>query len=412
MKKLKIILGILLALTLFGFRAPAAHAKAIDLWPFNDLWDNISCVTDINCTVRAAATGALNYTSFAVVGEELYNEVSRSDIEEMKAGKWNKGLAAVVGKIGATAYISPPPGRLADFIKEELSDNILNSRVEALTPGTVSLNPVSNIWRAMRNLAYGLFLLVMLVIGFMIMLQHQLPARTVVTVTYALPRVLVGLVLITFSFPIIAFVVDAVAVFGVSIIWGLIGGLVSTIEAPAATQVGGAAGAIAGFLTVVNGFTLDAGASLGGALANLIVINGIMLGSIILFVMAIYRLFASYVWILLHTVFSPIIFLAGSLPGQEETITKFGKQLLSKTLVFPVMLFMFVLALYFAGRTLLPATTSIFTGEGFGETLGNVVFFKSFLGPLLTLFMLGAAYKAPSFVDEALGLNKPTRGKK
>src|SRR3990172_5692744 len=51
-------------------------------------------------------------------------------------------------------------------------------------------------------------------------------------------------------------------------------------------------------------------------------------------------------------------------------------------------------------------------GGNFGQVIGTTVLFSgSILGPILILFMLAAAYKAPSLLEEGLGLNKP-RGKK
>lgn len=403
MKKLKFFLIPLFTLLIFGLKTTSAYA--IDLWPFNDLWNSVKCVADIDCTVRAASTAAGNFVVYTTVGED-FEEITYHDIEQMVNGTWDKGLAAGIGQIGSLAYASPPPMRLADFVKEELADNLLNSQAQAqeLTVGTGALGPISTIWSAMRGVAYGLFLIVMVVIGFMIILQKEISPRVVVTVTNALPRIILGLVLITFSLPIIALVVDVVAVFGSGLVIGIIEDLIPKVDP--GLFAGGATQTVSAFLTILIGYTLNFLALMAtGGLTALILFIILVVAGMVLFGMAIIKLFITYTWILVYTIFSPLIFLLGSLPGQEDSVTKFGKQLLAKTLVFPVMLLFFALALYFTAFTFSSGVIGALTGEGLTTILGNVVFF-SIMGPIIALVMLAAAFKAPSLIEDVIGIDK------
>src|SRR3990172_3667020 len=201
MKKLKLLLLPLLMLLLLIVKTTPTNAALIDVW------EDITCPADIDCTIRAASAAGINFLFRSTVGKDS-DELTASDVNQMARGEWNKGMVSAVGKIGALAYTIPPTGdHFANIIKNTLSNNILNSKANAQEPqgsGDDILSIIEPFWRGTRNVAYGLFVVVMVAIGFMIILQRQLPTRTVVTFTYALPRILIGLVLITFSLPLIA----------------------------------------------------------------------------------------------------------------------------------------------------------------------------------------------------------------
>lgn len=74
--------------------------------------------------------------------------------------------------------------------------------------GFAGLLPLSNIWKMSRDFAYVLLVLVMITIGFMIMFRAKLNPQTVITVENALPKIVVALILITFSFAIAGFLID------------------------------------------------------------------------------------------------------------------------------------------------------------------------------------------------------------
>src|SRR3990172_6625983 len=201
------LLGILaLFLMLFGLVAPDRA------WSPKELWDTVTCPADIDCTVRAAAVASKNLMLKGGVGKD-FEELTAADLSKMANGNWNTGLISGVSEIGKLAYSSPPVPRFADYVRYELSDNLLNTPSYAAF-GEIALNPVVDFWRGMRDISYALFMVVTVVIGFMIILRREISPRVVVTFTNALPRIVTGLVLITFSFPLIALAVDVGIVFG------------------------------------------------------------------------------------------------------------------------------------------------------------------------------------------------------
>ena len=67
---------------------------------------------------------------------------------------------------------------------------------------------LDKLWSISRNIAYLFLVVVMIVIGFMIMFRKSLPGQVVVSFGNAIPKVVVTLVLITFSFAIVGLMLD------------------------------------------------------------------------------------------------------------------------------------------------------------------------------------------------------------
>lgn len=74
--------------------------------------------------------------------------------------------------------------------------------------GFNGLAPLLGIWKAFRNISYLLLAIFMLVVGFMVMFRKKIDPKTVVTVQNSLPRVVVTLILITFSYAIVGLMID------------------------------------------------------------------------------------------------------------------------------------------------------------------------------------------------------------
>lgn len=67
---------------------------------------------------------------------------------------------------------------------------------------------VDLLWSETRNIAYLFFVVAMIIIGFMIMFRKNLPGQVVVSVGNSIPRVVLSLVLVTFSFAISGLMLD------------------------------------------------------------------------------------------------------------------------------------------------------------------------------------------------------------
>jgi hypothetical protein len=66
----------------------------------------------------------------------------------------------------------------------------------------------SDYWAGMRDIAYALSVLAIIIFSFMIMFRVKISPQLVISVQSALPKIIVALVLVTFSFAIAGFVID------------------------------------------------------------------------------------------------------------------------------------------------------------------------------------------------------------
>ena len=73
---------------------------------------------------------------------------------------------------------------------------------------TTAAHSVVNIWRAIRDLTYFLLVIGILIISFMIMLRVKLSPQTTITIQSALPKIIITLILITFSYAIAGLLID------------------------------------------------------------------------------------------------------------------------------------------------------------------------------------------------------------
>lgn len=112
-----------------------------------------------------------------------------------------------------TSYLSVPPASGVEWAYSGLQNAGFVPKSYAATGiGFSALAPFRQIWSVFRNLAYMVLVIVMITIGFMIMLRAKISAQTVISVENSLPRIVLSLLLITFSYAIAGFLIDAMYV--------------------------------------------------------------------------------------------------------------------------------------------------------------------------------------------------------
>ncbi len=92
------------------------------------------------------------------------------------------------------------------------------------------LEVVQNMWVAVRNMAYILFVIAAIVLSFMVMFRVKISPQVVITIQSAIPKILIALVLVTFSYAIAGFLIDLMYV---------VIGLISIFAAPIVKAVPG-----------------------------------------------------------------------------------------------------------------------------------------------------------------------------
>ncbi len=179
----------------------------------------------ITCIIKAGAgeadinsctEGAFG-TLVSTINPVLEVILSESDIESLK--NWNpEDVPEVEAETEAVhndrpllALVFDTKGRDISGIK--YTKNLFNkfslvSDVKAQGIGYSGITWVQKYWSGFRNISYILIVLVVIVFAFMIMFRVKLNPQTVISVQSALPKVIIALILITFSYAIAGFAID------------------------------------------------------------------------------------------------------------------------------------------------------------------------------------------------------------
>lgn len=320
----------------------------------------------------------------------------------------NSGVSggAIGGITTLVASLYNPPASSVQYLAH-IGENLgLIKPVYAQVPGSGAgvVAPILKLWQAIRNFTYLIFIVIFLITGFMIMLRQKINPQTVITIQNALPGLVVGLILVTFSYFIASLIID-LAFVGIPLIahifsqtgldnafgsasdiqniaresnllqmfWttlerigspetfsDLFSGISNTasLNSPAYLAYGlitGIIGAIIGTLVFPGLGTLGGialGGGLGGALGPLIVTGVVSIIIPLVLVIALtiqmFRLFlgliGAYIQLLISTLTGPLIILASSLPGRGGGINDWIKNLLANALIFPAVIAGFLFA--------------------------------------------------------------------
>jgi hypothetical protein len=299
--------------------------------------------------------------------------------DQQKAYQYIQNSAAgVVGNVIASTFSNKP----ADF-GLWLADTgqtlgFIPKQAYAQGIGFSGLTPILPIWKTFRNLAYLLMAVVMIVIGFMIMLRKKIDPKTVVTAQNAIPRVIIALILITFSYAIVGLMIDLmyVLIYFIAAVFKTTG----FMDQPTAlyTQGGlfenlskvpiniykilfgwnvdpmiasGVATVLSGILIAVSAATLSAGNPVGLLTsAGSILFIGMPLIQAVVGIMVFFlflRLLAfflsAYIQIIIGLLLGPLQLLAEALPG-STAFSSWFKNLVANMAVFPIGAAMFMLS--------------------------------------------------------------------
>lgn len=362
------------------------------------------------------------------------------------------GAIGFMGTMISTLYT--PPLHTADYFQNLAQNFGISKKTYAAPPaggtGFQSLSPLINIWSAFRNIVYLLLVIVFVVIGLAIMLRVKIDPRTVMTIQNQIPKIIIGILAVTFSFAIAGFLIDMMwvliyLIFGVfsgispeiaksletlnpsSIqgqtamgvsnhistggIWGItgnvsvaIGNIISLFlfgfdgkTLIAVGSVGTIIGATVGFIVGGPLGALLGGAGLGGG-QMLLVGVGVAIAFVIIIIALLTALFRlwftllmAYVQILLAVVLAPFWIIGGIVPGSPISLGGWFKNMAANLLAFPVTLAMFML-----GKVFMDAFSS---GQTSGQFVPPLIGNPGSQGLIGSLIGLGIILMTPNVVN-------------
>lgn len=267
---------------------------------------------------------------------------------------YNSGVDAVANLVGRNQISG------IAYTKNLLSKFNPVTKVNAQGFGyTTGANSIQKLWKISRDISYVLLVIATIAIAFMIMFKRKINPQAVITIQSALPKIIVAVVLITFSYAIAGFIIDLMYVV-IALLATFIssGGLTSYSPGELFVEFTTGENAI-GLLfefwfafMVTSLWSIASGGVMtwiGGIFLTIFAILSIV-AIIIWFVKIIILLIKTFVHIVLTIIIGPLQILLGTIvPGSG-----FGpwlRNLISYLAVYPVMALLFFLAFFFLAQS-------------------------------------------------------------
>lgn len=301
------------------------------------------------------------------------------DFKTGKIGYINEDQSVIGGMSSLISMTFTPPTQTGDYVRY-LSSNfgVVKSAYAQTTSGVESLHPLTKIWIVFRDFAYILFTFVFIVIGLLIMLRVKIDPRTVMTIQNQIPRLIIGIVLVTFSFAISGFLIDVmwISIFLILSLFASVPEL--NLEAPKMAQnlhtdpfnfltnlfSNNAAKGLhdivwAGTKSIFDIVSRLIEGALGGGGTGWIagkVFGGIagLVGSLIITIAILVGLFRlwfmllqAYIMILINIVLAPFWIMGSAIPGRSVGFGAWLKSMLAHISAFPATIFLFLMGASF-----------------------------------------------------------------
>jgi hypothetical protein len=272
-----------------------------------------------------------------------------------------------IGALG-DSVLSIHPASGVEYVADTAARLKIIPNTYAQGVGFEGLQPALKAWKVTRNMTYALSILAVVIISFMIMFRVKISPQVVITVQSALPKIIIALLLITFSYAIAGFIID---------ISYLILGIIAALVTSSGVGISGLnmipffnkflMGNLLGSLLLAQFIYLLmfglAGATIGAiftvATSGTTVIPvaiGYGFGAILFLILIVLVIFASIkiLWLLLKTVINVLLLIIAAplmiLAGTFSSGMGFGawlKQFVANVAVFPMVRIMLFLSHYF-----------------------------------------------------------------
>lgn len=287
------------------------------------------------------------------------------------------GAIGGINSLITALYTNPPASSVEYFADLGRNLGIIKPVYAQTGIGFQGLSPILPLWKAFRNIAYLFFTIIFVIMGFAIMFRTKIDPQTVISIQNAIPRAVVALILVTFSYAIAGLLIDLIYI-GIALvitIFSTTGFLPEPAKVQAALLgsnplalvfgiLGGAGGAVNLIKATLNEFIvvstitgviglIAAAANVGGLIAGILapaVILVLFVAVVLLWaaLKTFYILLMAYISIILSVIFGPLQIMLNAIPGQNS----FGgwlRNLFANIAVFPAVAAMFILGRILTG---------------------------------------------------------------
>lgn len=388
----------LLSFLLFSSTSSPIYAQSTAGWYDLGYPENIENANtgSINAAAHVSNVNTNTYSDFIrrVLGPVPGLTITASAMNTPYAETMRKqsAIAGISNYIYAM-YTSPPASTYAFIQDMGRTLGFIPKQAYAQGVGFSELTSLLPIWKAFRNISYGILAIVMVAIGFMVMFRKKIDPKTVVTVQNALPKIVITLLLITFSYAIVGFMIDLMYLL-------LIMGVQLIVTASPAGTFDQADRTFVDIMTGGNFGALMRSVMLGGLQSTKDLVNflypqlesankfefvvkyifgfswinygastiliGLILSIALLFgvVRLFFMLLSAYIQILLAVLTGPIQILLEAIPGGQG-FSNWFKNLISNLVVFPLTAILITIS-----QLLIKSSTHLWTPPFIGLTSG------------------------------------------
>jgi hypothetical protein len=331
----------------------------------------------------------------------------------------------------AIASLYNPPISGTQYIANSINSLLGKPTYAASTGGTFNhLTGILPIWKICRNTVYVLFSIIFVVIGLLIMLRIKISPQATITIQNSIPKIIITLILVTFSYAIVGLLIDLTYLVQALILSSLISGIESqsSISSTLLSNIPKLNDLIMGsngtYWSLVWSNWWDLNLSTGGLITSGItgIIGavmallsgwgwatlfafaiGVLIILIIVFIQLIKFFFGcakAYLILLLKIISAPIEIALGAFPSSKIGFGSWFIQTLAYASVFPIsLIFLVILNIFMnvidANQIWVP-----------GVLYGGVV--SLFLKPIIGIAGLFILAKLPNLIPEAIFQIKPS----
>lgn len=359
---------------------------------------------------------ALEGTAYLVGTDAAFG--AEAAVRAQEVGLSRMAQSGLLGTVDSEvmALVSNPPGvdlpqHLAKQWVPGYEDSVSTVYAEdgyTYLSQTVQIEPL---WEMMRNFSYALFVIIIMVAGFMIMFRSKIGGQMTVSIMNAIPGIIIGLVMVTFSFAIVGFIMDIGRLISMMLSNYMSNTLgISTIQLGSPFEM--AFDAFKGSASVSPGWSSGSIFSGGGFMSLLfkggMAIAGIV-GILVVLILAAVAFYAairvyvtlvmSYIKILMELIFSPLYIVMGALPGRSASIVDWLKRVASHVLVFPVVFFLLNLGAYIGQSSMDTGFNQAIHFLSGGSGISTFIQLRGLF--VIAIYFLAAG--APGIVQELVG---------
>ncbi len=282
------------------------------------------------------------------------NATGLNNLKDVKTGGVAEGVLNLINVI----YSSPPAsGRY--WLSEKIEDFSIVKTANAQEGGFGynSLGIFLPLWKASRNIAYIIMVIIIFTIAFAVMFRVKVNPQLMVTIQSSIPKIISTLVLITFSYAIVGFLIDLMYLIFGAIVYGL--GNAGAFDATTLTSQGLFDEFLNGNIlakpfnaisisVIIIYLIVGIGLSIASVGTLVPFFVGILIAVIVFFVKAFLMLAQTYLSLVINIVFAPIIILSEAIPFVKASAIGWFRSVIADILIF-----MAVGALFFLQEVLI-----------------------------------------------------------